>query len=109
MTAVLRGLSSVCPILEASDGSGQIPPAIFNELGNWCECIALILPRTGDTDSEIRRDGVAALQQILSRCVWTRDCMFSFYKTLQTPSKTLILLLILICVSETTLFVKKVC
>ncbi len=73
LTSVFKGLASACPVLEANHDATVSGDQNFNDVGNWAECVALVLPRAGDSDDIIRTDALASLQSLLSRCIWTRD------------------------------------
>ncbi len=43
----------------------------MSEVGEWCECLALVLPRIGDSEPPVAKLALNAAQHILERCEWT--------------------------------------
>ncbi|CAE8635216.1 unnamed protein product [Polarella glacialis] len=41
------------------------------DIGDWSECLALLLPRMGDSSKAVVAAAIDAVQQLLSRCEWT--------------------------------------
>lgn len=68
-TQLLGVLCQVAPILEVPQEEGEVG----SDVGNWCECVSLLLPRTGDSSKAVVTVALDAVQQLLSRCEWTAD------------------------------------
>ena len=45
--------------------------AAVAEVGEWCECLSLVVPRVGDSEQPIAKLALSAAQHILERCDWT--------------------------------------
>eukprot|EP00929_Paragymnodinium_shiwhaense_P061271 TRINITY_DN30597_c0_g1_i1.p1 TRINITY_DN30597_c0_g1~~TRINITY_DN30597_c0_g1_i1.p1 ORF type:complete len:1889 (+),score=442.87 TRINITY_DN30597_c0_g1_i1:197-5863(+) len=69
-TQLLGVLCKAAPILDVPQAHEE---EVHTDVGDWCECLALLLPRTGDSCRPVVVSAVDAVQQLLSRCEWTSD------------------------------------
>jgi len=44
-----------------------------NDMGDWCECLALLLPRLGDSSKAVASASIDCIQQLLARCEFTAN------------------------------------
>eukprot|EP00927_Polykrikos_kofoidii_P048743 TRINITY_DN42959_c0_g1_i1.p1 TRINITY_DN42959_c0_g1~~TRINITY_DN42959_c0_g1_i1.p1 ORF type:complete len:2015 (-),score=334.00 TRINITY_DN42959_c0_g1_i1:98-5293(-) len=72
-THLIDVLCTAAPILDVPQLQEEEKEEIHNDVGDWCECLALLLPRTGDSCKPVVLVAVKAVQQLLSRCEWTAD------------------------------------
>lgn len=73
-TQLLCELCKAAPILSIT--AEQEGEEMCSDVGDWCECLALLLPRTGDSCKAVVAVAIDALQQLLSRCEWTATVKF---------------------------------
>jgi len=69
-TQILHTLCTVAPILAMPEADAE---EVHSDVGDWCECLALLLPRTGDSCRAVVNQAIDAVQELLSRCEWTSD------------------------------------
>ncbi|CAK9017472.1 unnamed protein product, partial [Durusdinium trenchii] len=62
---IIGDLCRVAPIVAPAEGEGH------NDLGDWCECLALLLPRMGDSSKAVASASIDCIQQLLARCELT--------------------------------------
>lgn len=63
---IIGELCRAAPIVAVpTDGEGH------NDLGDWCECLALLLPRVGDSSKAVASASIDCMQQLLARCEFT--------------------------------------
>ncbi|CAJ1409510.1 unnamed protein product [Effrenium voratum] len=63
---IIGDLCRVAPIVTIpTEDEGE------SDLGDWSECLALVLPRMGDSSKAVASAGVDAVQQLLARCQYT--------------------------------------
>lgn len=75
-TRLLGVLCKAAPILTVTKDLQDEEEDAHSDVGDWCECLALLLPRTGDSCKAIVPLALDALQQLLSRCEWTANVQF---------------------------------
>jgi len=83
-TQMLGVLCKAAPILslplqQVDQDEGE--SNVHSDVGDWCECLALLLPRTGDSCRIVVTVAIDAVQQLLSRCEWTADVHIGEFAT----------------------------
>lgn len=73
-TQLLGVLCTAAPILELPQ-EGETDQR--SDVGDWCECLALLLPRTGDSYKPVVAAAIDAAHELLSRCEWTAGVRIS--------------------------------
>lgn len=83
-TQLLGELCKAAPILSVT--TGEEGEEMNSDVGDWCECLALLLPRTGDSCKAVVAVAIDALQQLLSRCEWTASVNFGALGEASAPA-----------------------